>query len=96
MCRSRRIRVAASRANEKGMGGANPQQETTPSFQMWNEGAVSSNRASFRYDPIPADRSMQAEFAFFRKSGLFDSSCGIGRFTSVPKFAPAFELLVGS
>ena len=39
---------------------------------------------------------MQAEFAFFRNSGLFDSSCGIGRFTSVPKFAPAFDLLVGS
>src|SRR5690349_12143043 len=39
---------------------------------------------------------MHAEFAFFRNNGLFDSSCGIGRFTSGPKFAPAFELFVGS
>ena len=44
---------------------------------------------------IPADRLMHAPGPF-RKSGLLDSSSGIGRLTSVPKFAPAFEVLSGS
>src|SRR5437773_2167213 len=44
---------------------------------------------------IPADRLMQEPLAF-KNSGLFDSSDGIGRFTSVPKLVPAFDVLSGS
>src|SRR5215831_11040658 len=44
---------------------------------------------------MPAKRLMHAEPAF-TNNGLFDSSAGIGRFTSLPKFVPAFDVLSGS
>src|SRR5438045_69656 len=44
---------------------------------------------------MPADRLMQEPLAF-KNNGLFDSSDGIGRFTSVPKLVPAFDVLSGS